>query len=117
MANDICMFEVHYNRSFNMQNRCTYMGGLMHNHSVNERHKMSFLDTEEICKDYGYKVDDLIHYKILDKSLDEGLRLISLDHDVNEMILHHVRHGLAELYLVSFHSSNVDIEDDNAEED
>jgi hypothetical protein len=33
------------------------------------------------------------------------------------MISHHVGHGLAKLYLVSFHSSNVDIEDDNAEED
>jgi hypothetical protein len=33
------------------------------------------------------------------------------------MISQHVGHGLAELYLVSFHSSNAEIEDDNAEED
>jgi hypothetical protein len=78
---------------------------------------MSFLDTGELCMDYGYKSGDLIHYKISDKSLDEGLRLLSSNHDVNEMISHHVRHGLAELYLVSFHSSNADIEDDNAKED
>jgi hypothetical protein len=117
MASDICLFEVHYNWSFNMQNRCTYVGGLVDSHSVTEVHKMSFLDIEELCKYYEYKPGDLIHYKILDKSLDEGLRLISSDLDVNEMISHHVRHGLAEKYLVSFPASNVDIEDDNTKED
>jgi hypothetical protein len=117
MASGILLFEVHYNKSFNRQNRCTYMGGFVDNHSVHEIHKMSFFDIEEICKDYGYKSGDLIHYKIPDKSLVEGLRLISSDHNINEMISHHVGHGLAELYLVSFDSSNVDFEDDNIEED
>jgi hypothetical protein len=73
------------------------------------------LDIEEICKDNGYKSGDLIHYKILDKFLDEGLRLISSNYDINEIT--HVGHGLVELYLVSFDSSNVDVEDDNAKED
>jgi hypothetical protein len=117
MASDICMFEVHYNGSFNRQNRYTYVGGLVDNHYVTDVHKMSFLNIEELCKDYGYKPSDLIHYKLPNKSLDEGLRLLSSDHDVNEMISQHVGHGLAELYLVSFHSSNAEIEDDNAEED
>ena len=117
LVNDILLFEVHYNGSFNRQNIGTYMGGFMHNYSVHEVHKMSFFDIEEICKDYGYKFDDLIHYKIPDKSLDEGLRLILFNHDVNEINSHYVGHGLAELYLVSFDSSNVDFEDNNTEED
>ena len=79
-----------------------YVGGLVDNHTVSEVHKISFLDIEELCKDYEYKPDDLIHYKIPDKSLDEGLRLISSDHDISQMISHHVGHGLVELYLVSF---------------
>jgi hypothetical protein len=90
------------------------VGGLVDNHYVTDVHKMSFLNIKELCKDYGYKLGDLIHYKLPNKSLDEGLRLLSSDHDVNEMISQHVGHGLAELYLVSFHSSNADIEDDNA---
>jgi hypothetical protein len=89
-----------------------YVGGFIHNHSI---HKMSFLDIKEIYKDYGYKYNDLIHYKILGRSLDEGLRLISSDHDVSEMVSHHV--CLVELYLVSFKAVEVDVEDDNAEED
>jgi hypothetical protein len=78
------------------------------NHYVTDVHKMCFLNIKELCKDYGYKPGDLIHYKLPNKSLDEGLRLLSSDHDVNEMISQHVGHGLAELYLVSFHSSNAD---------
>jgi hypothetical protein len=76
MASDLIIFEVHYKGSFNRKNRCAYVGGFVHNHSVNEVHKMSFFDIEKICKDYGYKYGDLIHYKIPDRSLDDGLKLI-----------------------------------------
>jgi hypothetical protein len=108
---------VHYKGSFNRENRCTYVGVFVHNHYVHEIHKMSFLDIEEICKDYGYKYGDLIHYKIHDRSLDDGLRLISSDHDVSEMVSHHEGYCLAELYLVSFEAVEVDVEDNNAEDD
>jgi hypothetical protein len=54
MASDLLIFEVHYKGSFNRENRCTYVGGFVYNHSVHEVHKMSFLNIEEICKDYGY---------------------------------------------------------------
>jgi hypothetical protein len=37
---------------------------------------IGILHTGELCMDYGYKSGDLIHYKISDKSLDEGLRLL-----------------------------------------
>jgi hypothetical protein len=43
-----------------------------------------------------------MHYKIPGRSLDEGLRLISSDYDVSEMVSHHVGNCLAELYLVLF---------------
>ena len=117
MASELLIFEVHYKGFFNRKNRCTYVGGFVHNHSVHEVHKMSFLDIEAICKDYGYKYGDLIHYKIPDRSLDDGLRLILSDHDVSEMVSHHEGHCLTELYLVSFEPVEVDVEDDNAEED
>jgi hypothetical protein len=94
-----------------------YVGGFVHNHSVHEVHKMYFLNIKKICKDYGYKYGDLIHYKMPDKSLDEGLRLISSDHDVSEMVSQHIGHCLAELYLVSFKAVEVDVEDGNAKED
>ena len=44
MASDICLFEVHYNGSFNRQNQCTYVGGLVDTHSVTEVHKMFLLN-------------------------------------------------------------------------
>jgi hypothetical protein len=117
MASELIIFEVHYKGSFNKENRCAYVGGFVNNHLVNKVHKMSFRDIEEICKDYGYKYGDLIHYKILDWSLDDGLRFISSDHDLSEMVSHHKGHCLAELYLVSFKTVDVNLEDDNAEED
>jgi hypothetical protein len=40
-----------------------------------------------------------------------------MDHDISQMISHHVGHGLAELYLVSFPTSNANIEYDNTEDD
>jgi hypothetical protein len=49
-----------------------------------------------------YGPDDLIYYNIPTKSLDEGLELLSCDHDVIEIVEHHNEHGLVELYLVAF---------------
>ena len=117
MASELLIFEVHCKGSFTRKNRCTYVGGFVHNHSIHEVHKMSFLDIEVICKDYGYKYDNLIHYKIPNRLVDDGLRLISSDHDVREMVSHHEGHCLAKLYLVSFEAIEVDVEDDNTEDD
>jgi hypothetical protein len=64
MASDLIIFEVHYKGSFNRKNRCAYVGGLVHNHSVNEVHKMSFFDIEKICKDYGMVTSFTIRYLI-----------------------------------------------------
>jgi hypothetical protein len=92
MDTNLLMFEVHYKSTFNRENRYTYVGGCVHNHSIHDVYKMSILEIEDICKDYGYRYGDLIHYKIPDKFLDEGLRLISFDHDVMEMVSCHVGH-------------------------
>jgi len=57
---------------------------------------------ETVVKCYGYSPDDLIYYRIPNKSLDKGLRLLSSNHVVIEMVGHHNDHGIVELYVVGF---------------
>jgi hypothetical protein len=77
---------------------------------------MSFIEVAGVVESYGYGHGDLIYYNIPNKRLDERLRLLSSDHDVLEMVEHHIRHGLVELYLVSFGGVDVDV-DVHGEED
>ncbi|XP_062147727.1 uncharacterized protein LOC133856686 [Alnus glutinosa] len=74
MFNECLMFEVHHGGRFNRENGVAYVGGDVTNYP------------------------DLIP----NKSLDEGLRLLSSDHDVIEIVGHHNGHGVAELYVVGF---------------
>jgi hypothetical protein len=52
----------------------------------------------------------LIYYNLPTKSINEGLRLISSDHDVIQMVEHHREHGIVELYLVAFGVVDVEVE-------
>lgn len=122
MGTDLLMFEVHYGGTFDRQGRCTYVGGYVNSYpDVYDVDKLSFIEIQAVCKEYRYRDGDLIYYRLPDKSLDEGLRLISSDHDVQEMVKHHVGHGLVELYLVSYGIVDVDVDVDvqegDAEED
>jgi hypothetical protein len=52
----------------------------------------------------------LFYYNIPTKSVDEGLRLLSSDYDVLEIVEHRNGHGLVELYLVAFGVVDVDVD-------
>jgi hypothetical protein len=70
---------------------------------------VSFIEVERVAKTYGYVFGDLIYYNIPAKSLDEGLRLLSSDHDVLQMLEHYIGHGIVELYLVAFVAVDVHV--------
>jgi hypothetical protein len=111
MYPEMLMFEVHYGGRFNMEHRVTYVGGdISHYPDPCERDKMSFIEIERVVRTYGYGPGDQIYYNIPTKSLDEGLRLISYDHNVLQMIKQHKEHGIVELYLVAFGVVHVDVE-------
>jgi hypothetical protein len=74
-----------------------------------DRDKMSFIEVERVVEPYGYGPGDLIYYNIPNKSLDEELSLLSFDHDVLEMVEHHIGYGHVELYLVAFGRVDVDV--------
>jgi hypothetical protein len=106
---DALMFEVHYGGTFNRQGRCTYVGGSVSNYpDPVDGDKVSFLDIEDICANFGYNYGDLIYYKLPHLSLDQGLRLLSSDHDVLAMVSHHIGNGLVELYIVEYSVVDVD---------
>jgi hypothetical protein len=44
-------------------------------------------------------------------TLDQGLRLMFSDHDVTEIVSHHVGHDLVELYIVIYGVVNVQVEE------
>ncbi|XP_062152677.1 uncharacterized protein LOC133861000 [Alnus glutinosa] len=103
MFNECLMFEVHHGGRFNRENGVAYVGGDVTNYpDLYDKDELSFFEVETVVKCYGYSPGDLIYYRIPNKSLDEGLRLLSSDHDVIEMVGHHNGHGVAELYMVGF---------------
>jgi len=103
MFNECLMFEVHHGGRFNRENGVAYVGGDVTNYpDLYDKDELSFFEVETVVKCYGYSPGDLIYYRIPNKSLDEGLRLLSSDHDVIEMVGHHIGHGVAELYVVGF---------------
>ncbi|XP_062164888.1 uncharacterized protein LOC133871456 [Alnus glutinosa] len=103
MFNECLMFEVHHGGRFNRENGVAYVGGDVTNYpDLYDKDELSFFDVETVVKCYGYSPGDLIYYRIPNKSLDEGLRLLFSDHDVIETVGHHNGHGVAELYVVGF---------------
>jgi hypothetical protein len=70
---------------------------------------LSFIEIDRVVRTYGYGLD-LIYYSLPTKSLDKGLRLISSDYDVIQIVEHHREHGIVELYLVAFGVVDVDVD-------
>jgi hypothetical protein len=64
--------------------------------------KLTFFELEAFVEKYGYIPCDLLYFKDPDKSLVDGLFLISLDYDVVYMGSKHVGIPIVGLYLVSF---------------
>jgi hypothetical protein len=78
--------------------------------------KLKFSDIEEVCSTYGYRYVDLVYYSLLGLSLDQGLRLMSNDYSVNEMLAKHLGHDFVELYIVTYGVAD-DVVDGDEEED
>lgn len=62
-----------------------------------------------MVKKNGYKSNDLLYYKVPEKSLTDELVLISLDHNVLQMVGRHLGHQMVVLYLLSFGEHTKDI--------
>jgi hypothetical protein len=111
------MFEVHHRGSFNRQFRVNYIGGNVSNYlDPYLGNNLTFSDIEDVCSTYGYRSGDLIYYSLPGVSLDQGLRLISDDFSVNEMVSRHLDHDLLVLYIVSYGVTD-DVVDEDEEED
>jgi hypothetical protein len=63
---------------------------------------LKFSDIEDICKTYGYRFGDLVYYNVRGYPLEEGLRLMSSNHNVDEMVAAYVGHDLIVLYMVMY---------------
>jgi hypothetical protein len=72
-----------------------------------EENKLSFFEIEGIVKKYEYKSGDLVYYVHLDCSIQSGMKLISSDYNVLEMVAAHVEVSVITLYLVSFDEPRV----------
>jgi hypothetical protein len=111
MYPELLIFEVHHGGRFNRERRVTYVGGyISHYPYPYDRDKLSYIEIERVVRTYEYGSGGLIYYNLPTKSLDEGLRLISSDNDVIQMVEHHREHGIVELYLVAFGVVDVDVE-------
>ncbi|KAB1212170.1 hypothetical protein CJ030_MR5G001748 [Morella rubra] len=94
---------VHFGGRFDRQLGCNYIGGDISVYDeIYDPDCLSFIEVETIVKTYNYNVGDLIYYKELGKILDEGLRLVSSDHDVLQMVKCHEGEQVVVLYLQSF---------------
>jgi hypothetical protein len=112
------MFEVHHGGTFDRQHRVHYVGGLVSNYpDTYDPSQLKFSDIEDICKSYGYRSGDLVYYNVPGCPLDEGLRLMSSDHNVAEMVAAHVGHDLVVLYMVMHGVVDVDVAVEDGEED
>lgn len=90
---------------------CNYVGGDVSVYDEPyDSNCLSFIEVETIVKLYGYNVGDMVYYKEPEKSLNEGLSLISSDHDVLQMVKCHEGEQVIVLYLVSF-SANGGVDD------
>jgi hypothetical protein len=81
----------------------TYVGGDVDVYKeAYDEEMLSFFEAESIVKKYGYKSGDLLYYLVPGSSLQKGLRLITLNYDVFEMVNVHKDVPIVELYIVSF---------------
>jgi hypothetical protein len=61
---------------------------------------------------YGYRFGDLVYYSVLGLPLEQGLRLLSSDHNVTEMVAKHLDHDLVVSYIVTYGVANYVVDGD-----
>jgi hypothetical protein len=116
MATDDVIFLVNYGGRFDRQDKCMYVGGKIG--VFDETYDLdclSFIEIERIVKKYGYQPGDLIYYLQPDKSLDDGLVLLTCDDDILRMTEFLKGSIVVVLYTVAF--GHGDEEDDEPSDD
>lgn len=117
MGSSKYVFEVCHGGRFDRHFGCEYVGGDISVHHVSyDPEDMSYAVIEEISEHYGYKAGDLMYFRDPEKSLTDGLHLVTSDDDVVFLCACHTRHSIVHLYRVSFEEGEVD-EDKNDDDD
>jgi hypothetical protein len=117
MATREFVFEVHYRGHIDRRFMNSYVGGDVDVYTDAIQHdRVSFSVVEDIAKSYGYKSGDLIYYLLPRCTLRNGLKLITSNFDVNEMVQAYLGLPIVELYINSFSESIPDIDEGNDED-
>jgi hypothetical protein len=112
------VFEVHYGGHMDRRFMNTYVGGDVDVYTEAIEHdKLSFSVVLGIAKNYGYQSGDLIYYLLPGCTLHNGLKLVTSNFDVREMVEAHVGLPVVELYINSFSESIPDNDDDDYGDD
>jgi hypothetical protein len=118
MATDDVIFSINYGGRFDRLDKCMYIGGKIG--VFDETYDLdclSFIEIERIVKKYGYQPGDLIYYLQPDKSLDDGLVLLTCDDDILKMTEFLKGRTVVVLYTVAFgHGDEEDEPSDDDEE-
>jgi len=114
MARREFVFEVHYGEHIDRSFMNTYVDGDIDVYiEAIEHGRLSFSVVEGIAKTYGYKFGDLIYYILPSCILRNGLKLITSNFDVHEMVKAHSGLPIVELYINWFSESIPDIGEEN----
>ncbi len=118
MARREFVFEVHYGGHIDRRFMNTYVGGDIDVYrEAIEHDRLSFSVVEGIAKSYGCKSGDLIYYLLSGSTVRNGLKLITSNFDVHEMVKAHSGLPIVELYINSFSESIPDIGEKNSDDD
>jgi hypothetical protein len=111
------VFELHYGGHIDRRFMNTYVGGDIDVYrKVIEHDRLSFSVVEGITKTNRYKSMDLIYYILPGCTLRNGLKLITSNFDVHEMVKAHSGLPIVELYINSFSESIPDIGNENIDD-
>ena len=101
--NDIFIFEIHFGGRFKNLNGLVYVNSDVTAHDEPfDSDCLSIFELESILGKYGYQRGDLIFFKLIHMSLDNGLVLLKTDNDVLKMVdAHKTEKFVVVLYTVS----------------
>ena len=99
---DIFIFEIHFGGRFKNLNGLVYVNGDITVHDEPfDNDCLSIFGLESILGKYGYQRGDLIYYKLIYMSLDNGLVQLKTDNDMLNMVDVHKKEKVIVLYTVS----------------
>ena len=105
--NDIFIFEIYFEGRFKNLNGLVYVNGDVTAHDEPfDSDYLSIFELESILGKYRYQHGDLIYYKLIEMSLDNGVVLLKIDNDVLKMVDAHKTEKFVVLYTVSAVNAN-----------